>query len=363
MSFIRLIYRGEFEFDFTRAWRYGLIASAVLVLISLGSLATRQLQLGIDFEGGASWEVPSQDLSVEATRDALRPLGQANARIQVVTNAEGDRAVSVRADVDAVDRTREITRALADAAGLTPDDIAVNSVGPTWGDEITEKAVRALIFFFIAIAIYITVRLEWKMAVGSLVGVVHDIIVTVGFYSVFGLEVTPATVIAFLTILGYSLYDGIIVFDRARENSTRLGSAGKLTYAGVMNLSLNQMLMRSVNTILATLLPIASLLVVGSLVLGATTLQEFGVALLVGLAAGAYSSFFVAAPVVVRLKEREPRSQAARRRAERAGEVPEKAGAGPARPAKRAAAATGTTTRPAPATAVPPRPRKKKRRR
>jgi len=361
---LRRLYRGEFEFDFAKAWRIGLLISAGMVLISVLSLLTRNLELGIDFEGGASWEIPSQELSVEATRDALRPVDQSNARIQVVTNADGDRAVSVRADVDAVDRTDEITDLLAEAAGISPNDIAVNSVGPTWGSEITEKAIRALVFFFIAIAAYITIRLEWKMAVGALVAVVHDIVISVGFYSVFQFEVTPATVIAFLTILGYSLYDTIVVFDRARENSTRLGTAGRLTYTGLMNVSLNQVLMRSVNTIIVSLIPIVSLLVVGDILLGATTLEEFAIALLVGLASGAYSSFFVAAPVVAWIKEREPRSQAVRRRAERAGATPEKVGADTGRPAKRAAAASTTTTsRPTAATTVPPRPRKRKRRR
>jgi preprotein translocase subunit SecF len=300
MSFIRRLYRGEANFDFRTGWRVARILSILLVLISLVSFATRGLNLGIDFEGGTSWEFESS-LSVSDLRDILEDFGQDDAQIQTV----GDNAVRIKADLEDPSQVAEISQALAEASGVESNEINVEVVGPSWGSEITRAAERALVAFFIAISLYIWVRLEWKMAVGALVATLHDIIVTVGVYSVFQFEVTPATVIAFLTILGYSLYDTIVVYDRARENGARFGATGKMTYAEVMNLSLNQVLMRSINTTITSVLPVLSMLLVGSVALGAAPLQEFSIALLVGLIVGGYSSIFVASPVVAVLKRRE----------------------------------------------------------
>ncbi|RMH75834.1 MAG: protein translocase subunit SecF, partial [Actinomyces sp.] len=222
---------------------------------------------------------------------------------------------------------------------------------------ITAKAERALIWFFALIAAYISLQLEWKMAVGALVAVAHDIVLSVGVYSLFQFEVTPATVIAFLTIMGYSLYDTIVVYDRARELSGRLTATGRFTYTEMMNQSLNQVLMRSINTSVTSILPVASMLIIGSFFLGALTLQEFAIALLVGLVVGTYSSLFVAAPVVAYLKEREPAyREIARRAARRAGDDTPAA-------ARRAAgvAAARPVARTAPGGGVP-RPRKKRKR-
>ena len=159
-------------------------------------------------------------------------------------------------------------------------------------------------------AVYIAIRLEWKMAIGALVAVAHDILISVGVYSLFQFEVTPATVIAFLTIMGYSLYDTIVVFDKTHEITGRLSGTGRYTYTEMMNLSLNQVLMRSINTSITSVLPVLSMLVIGSFVLGALTLQEFAIALLVGIVVGTYSSLFVASAVVTWMKEREPEHQA-----------------------------------------------------
>jgi preprotein translocase subunit SecF len=246
--------------------------------------------------------------------------------------------------------------------------VSISFVGASWGDEITEKALRALIVFLVVITLYVTLRFEFKMAVATLVALVHDILVTVGVYSVAGLEVTPATVIAFLTILGYSIYDGIVVFDKVDENTRLVSSTSRMTYSDMVDLSLNQTLMRSLNTSITALLPILSLLVVGSLILGATTLQEFAVALLIGLASGAYSSIFIASPMLALLKEREPRFRDVRRRIE----ARLASGVGPLEaepvadhvvaPATAAVGARpGGGSAPAPSGAIPPRPRKKKR--
>jgi preprotein translocase subunit SecF len=189
---------------------------------------------------------------------------------------------------------------------LGPVD-TVNSVGPTWGGEITRKAERALVIFFVLLSLYIWWRLEWRMAIGAMVAVVHDVLLSVAVYSIFNLLVSPATVVSFLTILGYSLYDTVVVFDKSHELTARPAVVSRYTYTDIMNLSLNQVITRSVGTTLVGVLPVFTMYVVGSVALGASTLQEFSLALLVGLIAGAYSSVFVAAPIVTYLKEREPR--------------------------------------------------------
>jgi preprotein translocase subunit SecF len=192
-------------------------------------------------------------------------------------------------------------------------------VGPSWGASLTKDAARALIVFFIVIAAYMSWTLEWRMAVSALLAVVHDVILTLGFYSIFGFEVTPATVISVLTILGFSLYDTIVVYDRVQENAGRYDRQGKYTYNAIMRRSLNQVLMRSLNTTFVAILPVVAILVIGGVIYGQATMLDFSLALLVGLVAGAYSSIAIAAPVVVWLKEREPRYLRIRQRARERG--------------------------------------------
>ena len=350
MSLLRDLYAGETHIDFGRAWKRGLALSAVLVAISVGALFGRGLNLGIDFEGGTVWQVPIEDdVSVADARDTLTPLGQGNAKIQVI----GGNTLSVQAGIDAEDQVREVTVALADLAGVGPNDVSIESVGPSWGDEITKEARKALIVFFALIALYITIQLEWKMAVGALTAVVHDIVVTVGVYAIFQFEVTPATVIAFLTILGYSLYDTIVVYDKVRENTARISTSGRLTYTDLVNLSMNQVLTRSLNTTFTTVVPVVCMLSIGSVLFGAVTLRDFALALLVGLLTGAYSSIFIAAPVLVALKEREPRNRALRDRLA-TGDAAGPTKSGPASGAVTSAPSGGVITA---------RPRKAKRKR
>jgi preprotein translocase subunit SecF len=380
----RRLYSGNPGFDFRALWGKALVISGVVVLLCVASLAIRNLNLGIDFRGGGVWEVPTTDLSVEGARDALRPLGRDDARIQVVTSGTGTRSIRVQAGVDAVDDSNAIVAALAGAAGTPEAEVSINTVGPTWGDEITGAAQRALVFFFVAIAAYISLRLEWRMAVAALVAVVHDIVVTVGLYSVFQFSVTPATVIAFLTILGYSLYDTVVVFDKVKESEHLVGTSNKMTYTDMANYATNEVFMRSVNTSITSLLPILSILFVGAFALGATTLQEFGIALAIGLVVGAYSSLFVAMPVLNWLKEREPEMAeissklgGARADAVLASEVATMAASNrrrdEARERDRERARSGTsaprpvapapTPRATPTMSHPPRPRKKGKRR
>ena len=192
----------------------------------------------------------------------------------------------------------------------------MKSVGPTWGDKVSSKALQALVVFFIVIALYLTFRFEWRMALAAILAVIHDIIITVGVYAITQFEVVPATVVAFLTILGYSLYDTVVVFDKVRDNQARIGTERGDTYSAMVNRSLNQVLMRSINTSLVAVLPVASLLFVGTYMFGGLVLRDFALALFVGLTVGAYSSIFVATPVLAWLKEREPRYRALRARAE-----------------------------------------------
>jgi preprotein translocase subunit SecF len=196
----------------------------------------------------------------------------------------------------------QLRAALAAKAGIAVEDINEQDVGPTWGNTISHKMYVALVIFLLLVTLYITLRFEWKMAVAGLVALAHDIIITAGIYALVGREVTPETVIAILTILGYSLYDTVVIFDKVKENTESAALVARDTYSGVVNMSLNQTLMRSVNTSLVVLLPIGSLLLFGG-----QTLKDFAFALFIGVASGTYSSIFVAAPLLSILKEREPR--------------------------------------------------------
>ncbi len=308
----RDLYHERTHFQFVeRSWRWALLSGTVL-LISLVSFVATGLNLGIDFEGGTQWQftVAHGSASVDDVRTVLDDLGLADAKVLII----GSNSVRVQAeDVPRAEQDR-VSEALAQYGDVDTTAVSVTDIGPTWGDKVSKKALQALIVFFVVIAAYLSFRFEPKMAIAAIVAVVHDIGVTVGVYSVFGFEVTPATVVAFLTILGFSLYDTVVVFDKVRENAARLGTVQGDTYGAMVNRSLNQVLMRSINTSIVALLPVASLLVVGTYVFGGLTLKDFALALFVGLMTGAYSSIFVATPVLAWLKEREPRNQALRER-------------------------------------------------
>ena len=297
---LRLLYSGETPVDYPKWWKRTILISALLLVASVSSFFVRGLNLGIDFEGGTSYEVRAPGISVAEAREALSSIGLEEARIQLVD----EEVLRIRSDISDPSRTSEIRDYLNIELGQVE---TFEQVGPTWGSEVTNKAVRALIVFFATVAVYITVRLEWKMALGALAAVSHDILISIGIYSIFQLEITPATIIAFLTIMGYSLYDTIVVYDKVREIVGRLGATDRYKYIELMNLALNRVTMRSINTSITSAIPVLSLLLIGSLLLGATTLQEFSVALLVGIVIGSYSSLFIASFLVSLLKTREPR--------------------------------------------------------
>jgi preprotein translocase subunit SecF len=372
MSALGRLYRGENDYDFRRAWKWGMRISAALFLISIISLATRGLNLGIEFRGGISWEVAAPNVTVDQARDALGPVGESEATIQIV----GADTLRVQASADSQDKKDAVSDALAKLANAPTNDVAVSTVGPSWGGEVTASAIRALVVFFIGILLFLTLTLEFKMAVSAIVAVIHDIVISVGVYSVFQFEVTPATVIAFLTILGFSIYDTVVVYDKVKENESRVGLTSRVTYAEMMNISMNQVIMRSLNTTIVALIPVISMLVVGAGILGAVTLEEFAIALTVGLFVGAYSSIFIAAPVVTWMKEREPRNRQLRARIEAqqpsgrnasgdtvdvAEEVPVGASAGSTGSA--GSSSSSSPRAPVPGAAIPPRPRKKTKKR
>jgi preprotein translocase subunit SecF len=317
------LYRGETAFDFVGKRRRWFLLSLVIIVVGGISLGVKGLNFSIEFKGGTSWQVVAPNVSVSQARSAVGSVGLTNPTITVL----GGRTLDVEANIQSgtaahqAAQKQAVTNKLASLAHVAPSQVSVEDVGPTWGNEITNKAAYALLFFFLAIAAYITLRFEWKMALAAIVAVIHDILVTVGIYSLSGLQVSPATVVAFLTILGYSLYDTIVVFDRVQENAKGLASTGRLTYTDMVNLSMNQVLMRSINTSLVALIPILSILVIGAQILGAKTLQEFGLALFIGLASGAYSSIFIASPLLAMMKEREGRYATIRQRLTARGEA------------------------------------------
>jgi preprotein translocase subunit SecF len=319
------LYRGETKFDFVRRrrWWYGI--SAIVIAAGAISLAVRGLNLSIEFVGGESWEFPSSTLTVDQVKAALGPHGLDQATITTLSSANR-RQIQVEAKLASgqtpAQQTATVNAVAADLAhlaGIPVSDVSTQLVGATWGNQVTHKAIEALIVFFIVIAAYISIFFEWKMALAAIVAVIHDILVTLGIYSLTGFSVTPDTVVAFLTILGYSLYDTIVVFDRVRDNVRGLGATGKLSYTDVVNLSMNQTLARSINTSLVAILPILSVLIIGAHVLGAVTLQNFGLALFIGLLSGAYSSIFIASPLLAQLKERETRYRSIREKLEARG--------------------------------------------
>ena len=312
------LYHGETAFDFTGHRKQWFAMSLAIIVLGLAALGIRGLNFGIDFKGGTDWQVAANGVSITAARDAVGKAGVANADVQTLKNKSGATELRVRAKIKPTDEAK-VSNALAVLAKTDVNNVSVNSVGPTWGHDISRKAERALVAFFIAVFIFIALRFQWKMALAAIVAVIHDILITVGIYAIFGFDVTPATVIAILTILGYSLYDTVVVFDKVDENTKGLAASGRMTYSDTVNLSMNQVLMRSLNTSLVAILPIASVLIVGDLFLGATTLKEFGLALFVGLLTGAYSSIFIAAPILAILKEREPRYSTIRQRLESRG--------------------------------------------
>lgn len=291
--------------------RWWFLLSGALIALSLVGLFVRSLNYSIDFEGGALLQYPDvTGVTADEVRSTLAGFGRGDAQVTILNGNE----ISIRTETlnDLTDTRRtELLDALAAQAGTSVDQISREDVGPTWGSQISRKAITGLLVFLVAVTLFIALRFEWKMALGAQAALLHDLVITAGIYALVGREVTPATVIAILTILGYSLYDTVVIYDKVKENTESAVMLGREGYSGVVNISLNQTFMRSVNTSLVVLLPILSLLLFGG-----ETLKDFAFALFIGVTSGAYSSIFVASPLLAALKEREPKYRQMRARAE-----------------------------------------------
>jgi preprotein translocase subunit SecF len=307
------LYRGETSINFIgnrRRW-YGL--SGFFVLLSIGALAIQGLSLGIEFKGGSSFTVNTPNPSIAQAREAAAEAGvPGEAIVQLVGNDK------VRVQTQALEPAvnNAVQDALAAKFSVNASTIDVQIIGPSWGKEITRKALYGLFGFLLVVMIYLAMALEPKMAVSAIVAVIHDVFITVGIYALVGFDVTPATIIGFLTILGYSLYDTVVVFDRVRDNTKAISAVSTKTYSQAVNLAVNQTIVRSANTSIVAILPVAAILFVGAGLLGAGTLKDLSLSLFIGLIVGTYSSLFIAPAVLAQLREKEPAMQALAKRVE-----------------------------------------------
>ena len=319
------LYEGRVSIDFVgRKWLWYAI-SGVILLGAIGGLAVKGLNLGIEFSGGVEYQVTlassqvNQDTVTKVREAVARKSAEADipAAASPIVNTSGDDNIRVQTEPLDNDEASEISSAIQEAVGVDEDAISTNAIGATWGAQVADRALLGLAVFLVLVILFIWAYFrEWKMSVGAIVALAHDLVITVGVYALSGFEVTPATVTGILTILGFSLYDTVVVFDKVRENTKNLART-RQTYAEAANLAINQTLVRSINTSIVALLPVGALLYVGVTTLGSGALKDLALALFVGMAAGAYSSIFIATPLVVQLKELEPGIKAGDARAMR----------------------------------------------
>lgn len=347
------LYTGEVSYDFIGHRRRWYIVSAVLIGVSILALLLRGLDYGIEFKGGADFKAATTVTAqtVDSMKDALSNSGVPNLDDSTV-NTIGNNQVRVQTrTLDPTEEVPKVRAAIAQEVGITPDQVAYSLIGASWGGQITERALIALGVFLALVALVIGIYFrDVKMSAAALIALGHDLILTIGIYALVGFTVTPATLIGILTILGYSLYDTVVVFDKVRENVRDLRSSTTRTYSEAANLAVNQVLVRSINTTIIGVLPVLALLFAGAVILGEGPLKDLALALFVGMVSGAYSSIFIATPLLAQMKEREPdmRKVAARVRARRAKEaqkerVSTSAGAIPtANPEAAASVAEGT---------------------
>ena len=319
------LYTGARSFDFVgkRVVWYSIGAAVIILAIAFTALRGGFV-FGIEFRGGSEFRVTGSSAAIEGTATATsiaveavdEVVTGANPRVSIV----GGDSVRVQTEQLTPGETDELRAALADAYGVTQADVASSFIGATWGADITRQALLALVVFLLFASVVMALYFRtWKMALAAIVALFHDLIITTGVYGVLGLEITPAAVIGFLTILGYSLYDTVVVFDKVRENTSEDGVESRRTFAQSVNLAVNQTLVRSINTSVVAVLPTAAILFIGSLLLGAGTLRDIALALFIGTLVGTYSSIFLAAPLYVHLRENEPevKKQGARQKTAR----------------------------------------------
>ncbi|MGN6332543.1 MAG: protein translocase subunit SecF [Motilibacteraceae bacterium] len=301
------LYRGEVSYDFVGKQKRWYAISGVILLLAIGGLLFRGLQLGIEFRGGSEFSVSAPTVSVAKGEDAVAKAGiTGEPKVQKI----GGDTLRIQTEQLTTQQTQKVQQAIADEFSVPTSQVSSQFIGPSWGADVSSKALKGLIVFLVLVVIYLSITFEWKMAVSAIVALLHDIVITIGIYALVGFEVTPATVIGLLTILGYSLYDTVVVFDKVRENTAGLQGGSRMTYSDAANLAINQTLVRSINTSVIALLPIGAILFVGAGLLGAGTLKDLSLSLFIGVAAGTYSSIFIATPLLADLKEREPAMQA-----------------------------------------------------
>ena len=303
------LYRGEKSFNVVANAKRWAIISAVLVAISVIGLGVFGLKLGIEFKGGSQFIINKPGLSISQGEKVVADAGYKG---EVVIQKVGTDKLQIQTGVLTNEQSTALGAQITKEFNIPDTQINNQIIGPSWGKDVTNKAIQGLIAFLLVVMLYLAIAFESKMAVAAIVAVIHDVFITVGVYALVGFDVTPATVIGFLTILGYSLYDTVVVFDKVRENTKNIASVGRITYTQAANLAVNQTLVRSFNTSLIALLPVSSILFVGAGLLGAGTLKDLALALFVGLAIGTYSSIFVATPLLAVLREREPAMKALR---------------------------------------------------
>ena len=308
------LYRGDVSFDFVGRRRLWYSISGLILLVAVVALGARGLNFSVDFKGGSVLQFTDHQATITQVRSAVtRSGGGPDAIVQTVGSGAKS---SWRVQTGTLSNTQlfKVQDGLGRAFGLTNSQISTSSIGPTWGSQITDKALQALIAFLVVIVIYLSIAFEWRMAAAAFVALIHDIVIATGIYALTGFEVSPATVIGLLTILGYSLYDTVVVFDKVRENTAGLAGSSRSTYSQAANLALNQTLVRSINTSVIALLPVAGILFVGAGLLGAGELKDLALVLFVGMLSGTYSSIFIATPVLAQLKERDPQFKALAKR-------------------------------------------------
>ncbi|MET9312094.1 protein translocase subunit SecF [Kribbella sp. NPDC003505] len=310
------LHRGEVSYDFVGHRKFWFSLSAVLVIISLAGLFARGLALGIEFKGGVEYEakVKVTDSTVQDFGDAVKATNAKDLGDPVVTTINNEK-VRVQTKPLAQNDIGVVRAAIAKEAGIPADQVTSQQIGASWGKQIADKAILALAVFLglVFFVIWLYFR-EPKASMAAIIALVHDVTITVGVYAIIGFDVTPATVIGVLTILGYSLYDTVVVFDKVRENTRGITGSNRYTYSDATNLAVNQTVVRSINTTVTALLPVGAILVVGTWVLGTGPLKDLSLALFVGIAVGAYSSIFIAPSLLAVFKEREPGMQALRKR-------------------------------------------------
>ena len=305
------LHSGETSIDYIGKRRRWYAISGLLVIVSIGALSLQGLHLGIEFKGGSSYTVTKAGASIAQAESALQSAGITGEKI---IQKVGNDKIRVQTGSLTNAESNAVQDSLVATFAVTVDSIDTQIIGPSWGKEITRKALYGLIGFLIVVILYLAMAFEPKMALSAIIAVIHDVFITVGIYALVGFDVTPATVIGFLTILGYSLYDTVVVFDRVRENTKSITSTSKMTYSQAANLAVNQTVVRSINTTIVALIPVGSILFVGAGLLGAGTLKDLSLALFIGLATGAYSSIFIATPLLASMREREPAMQALSKR-------------------------------------------------